>query len=303
MKKLETYLMLSFLFLVAPNAHAEDASEVSVVYLKQNVIKTVEQNGQEYQLWLKRPDQNTAKPFFDVCSGTGLLIAIDNQPYLVTASHVGKKMTPSALIIIKGTDDTPIAITFIDLIAPQTKLNWIIHNQADVAVLPITTTNLEVRRKIAKHFLGIEILVKEESAPDREFDLTILGFPLNLGVEGKFSPISKTSRAASGLLTLPRADTKTKATFFLLEDPSVGGFSGAPVFVKPGTVIKGGAFMYRKGFNYLGIVHGTISDRTGGKFAAVIPSKYVVDTLRQAHETLQQKEKATGQPENPGDKK
>lgn len=151
-----------------------------MVYLKQNIIKTVEQHGQEYQLWLKRPNQNTAKPFFDVCSGTGLFIAIDKPPYLVTVSHVGKKMTPSALIIIKGTNDTPIAITFLDLIAPQTNLNWIIHNQADVAVLPITTTNLAVRRKIAKHFIGIEILVQEESAPDREFDLTILGFPLNL---------------------------------------------------------------------------------------------------------------------------
>jgi len=302
MKKLQTYLMLSFLCLWIPNAHAEDASVTSVVYLKQNVIKTVEQNGQEYQLWLKRPDQNTAKPFFDVHSGTGLFIGIDNQPYLVTASHVGKKMTPSALIIIRGRNDTPIAITFLDLIAPQTNLNWIIHNQADVAVLPITTTNLEVRRKIAKHFLRIELLVQEESAPDRELDLTILGFPLNLGVKGKFSPISKTSRAASGLLTLPRADTKTKATFFLLEDPSVGGFSGAPVFVKPGTLIKGSALMHRKGFRYLGIVHGTISDKTGGKFAAIIPSKHVVDTLRQAHESLQKK-KGTGQPENPGDKK
>lgn len=293
--------MLCFLCLWIPKAHSEDTSVASVVYLQQKSIKTVKQNGQEYQLWLKRPDQNTAIPYFDVHSGTGLFIAIDNQYYLVTASHVGNKMTPSALIIIKGTSDTPIAIKFLDLVAPQTTLKWTIHNQADVAVLPITTTNLAVRRKIAKHFLRIEFLVQEESAPDREFDLTILGFPLNLGTEGKFSPISKTSRSASGLLTLPRADTKTKATFFLLEDPSAGGFSGAPVFVKPGTVIKGPALMYRKGFRYLGIVHGTISDKTGGKFTAVIPSKYIVDTLRQAHESLQKK--ATGQPENQGDKK
>ena len=93
MKKLQTYLMLSLLCLWVLNAYAEDASVTTVVYLKQNVLKTVEQNGQEYQLWLKRPEKNTAKPFFDVHSGTGLFISIDNQPYLVTASHVSEKMT------------------------------------------------------------------------------------------------------------------------------------------------------------------------------------------------------------------
>ena len=294
MKSSLQFLILLILAVSGRSSRASDPSLASVVYLRQNVIKTVEQDGQMYQLWLKLPDQKTARPFFDTRSGTGLFISIDNKPYLVTASHVARQMTSSALAVIRGPNDKPVAIVLSDFVAPQTNLNWTIHAQADVAVLPITTTNLLVRKTLAKHFLRIDVFVSDHSSPDRDLDLTILGFPLNLGVEGNFSPISRTSRAASGLLSLPRADTKTKATFFLLQDPSVGGFSGAPVFLKPGTFMKGTSVDVRRSFQYLGLVHGTISDKTGGKFAAVTPAEFILEALRQAHKASGS-EKETGQ--------
>jgi hypothetical protein len=66
-----------------------------------------------------------------------------------------------------------------------------------------------------------------------------------------------------------------------LESPSVGGYSGGPVFdlgyqivgVMTTTTGSGKTICH-------GLIHGTISDDTGGKMAAVTPAFYLSDLLR-----------------------
>ena len=60
--------------------------------------------------------------------------------------------------------------------------------------------------------------------------MATIGFPLELGVKDKFSPIFKIAHPVSGLFRQPRFDNNIEASFFILDDPSVAGFSGAPVF-------------------------------------------------------------------------
>jgi hypothetical protein len=156
-----------------------------------------------------------------------------------------------------------------------------------------------------------KLFSSDNDAPSRERPLTTLGFPLGLGVQEHFSPehpltalglslppgtqehfspITRDSQPASGLITLPRADTHAPATFYLLENPSVAGFSGAPVFLfpKPFASNNGAIVMQRVGPGSpttvlcVGIVHGTMSDETGGKMSAVTPSKYVLETMDKA---------------------
>jgi hypothetical protein len=275
--------LLLFVLLVFPFvAEGGDASIASVVYLKQDIVKTAKKYGREYELWLKVPNENKFEPFLETRSGTGVLVSIENRPYLLTASHVAKQLTPSAHAVICGPGDKPLPIVLSDLVGSTAEFRWTVNPSADVAVLPITTADLNVLKKLEEHCISISVFVSTQTGPQRDLNLTVLGFPLNLGIGGYFSPISKTSRAASGLLSLPRFDTQTQATFFLLEDPSIGGFSGAPVFLKPGIQAYGSSLGVQKGFTYYGIVHGTLSDPIGGKLAAIIPAQYVVETLRQA---------------------
>jgi hypothetical protein len=69
---------------------------------------------------------------------------------------------------------------------------------------------------------------------------------------------------------------------FLLQDPSIGGFSGAPVFDLPGIRLSGSAMVAHQGVACFGITHGTLSDDTGGKLAAVTPSSAVIELIDKA---------------------
>ncbi|HSR12816.1 MAG TPA: hypothetical protein VLS90_15340, partial [Thermodesulfobacteriota bacterium] len=72
------------------------------------------------------------------------------------------------------------------------------------------------------------------------------------------------------------------STFFILDKPSVGGFSGAPVFVLPGPYFSEDKVVTGKEIGCVGLVHGTLFDSTGGKFAAVVPSAFIAETIREA---------------------
>ncbi len=135
--------------------------------------------------------------------------------------------------------------------------------------------------QMASRFTPIKLLRGEESAPPRFLTLTVLGFPLALGVSGKFSPISRETKAASDLLTTNRGDTKKPALFFVTQDPSIGGFSGAPVFDTGLPYSTEGNMVLRsKTLQVVGIVHGTLSDDTGGKLGAVTPAYLLLELLQ-----------------------
>jgi len=164
----------------------------------------------------------------------------------------------------------------------------VFHDSADVAVIQIR--NKDVVKPLAGRALTPPLLLESLEAPPRERALTILGFPLGLGAlvlgpDARVSPITRESRTASGLITLRRGDTKKPAVFFLLDNPSIGGFSGAPVFLFPAPFGQDGALVIPSGESVcVGLVHGTQSDETGGKLTLVVPASSIVDTLKKAYE-------------------
>lgn len=93
-----------------------------------------------------------------------------------------------------------------------------------------------------------------------------------------FSPFTFRSFPSSNILTLNRADTNTPCEFYCLENPSMGGYSGGPVFdlgyLKTPLMQQNYGSTLIKGF-----VHGTMSDNTGGKIALITPAKYLLDLL------------------------
>ena len=107
--------------------------------------------------------------------------------------------------------------------------------------------------------------------------MTFLGYPvIDLEME-HFSALIFTGYRTSGLITQKRSDKKTKCNFYFLNIPSIQGCSGSGVYLS----VKKGFFYNVHKTVMIGIVHGTQSDNTGGKMAAITPSYYVFELIKE----------------------
>lgn len=207
--------------------------------------------------------------------GTGMfLVKNDSIPYILTATHVAKTCTNSSSVVISDANGNSQSIPLVKL-APS--LSWVHHPVADISVLPLQP-DPSIVGAIQGRFFPLSQLNISSETPSRDAYLTSVGFPNGLGAAGKFSPFTFRSHASSSLITLNRADTNSPSDFFTLENPSVGGYSGGPVF-DLGYVIVGAMTTNTGPTICHGIMHGTISDNTGGKIAAVTPCFYVKDIV------------------------
>ncbi|HHT9137772.1 MAG TPA: S1 family peptidase [Candidatus Wunengus sp. YC60] len=220
--------------------------------------------------------------------GTGFFLQTDLFSYIVTAEHVAKTLTTQSQITIRTKDGKSLTFLLTDLVQNKEGDNWPAHKEADIALLPLKQDKL-LTEQFNNRFLPISLILKDKAAPIRVAALTVIGFPLGLpltiNADDPFSPISKETKPASDLLTLLRFDTKKPARFFLTQDPSIGGFSGAPIF-DTGLPLQIDNTMYFRPSMPLvvGLVHGTLSDDTGGKMGAIVPSYYILEAIEQFEE-------------------
>ena len=276
-----------FLFLLSPPlpAKAQEINELfqSVVYLHGKTIKHQEFNGIDYEIWLKGKNEALPHPYEAPWSGTGFFVGKGSHIYLITAEHLARNLRLEVKATVHGPEDRPLTYDIEELTGCQKEQPWFFHSEADVALLPL---------KLSEKFKGVikilesNMLLSDDSSysPYRDRVFTTIGFPLGLGVRGKFSPIIRSSRAASNLLTYQRFDKNIETTFLFLDDPSVAGFSGAPVYAMNGVHLGAGASESGK-FACIGIVHCTILDNTGGKFAAIVPSWFILQTIEKFENT------------------
>lgn len=216
-----------------------------------------------------RTPKNSGK----ISVGTGSFIIKDDKVFLLTADHVVQTVDENTILAFGNNQSNCIALSLKDLANDN---NWKIHPVADMAVI-----ELNIQKYLAffqDRCFPYDHINDSDLPASRDDELTVIGFPRGLGVQGKFSPLTFRSYAASAFLTIPRADTKTLSTFFCLENPSVGGYSGGPVF-DIGYEKMGCATATKEKTVLHGIVHGTMSDDTGGKIALITPMFYIKDLI------------------------
>lgn len=215
--------------------------------------------------------------------GTGFLVDSERFFYLVTAEHVARVIYEGSQAIIRTEGDKPAIHYLFELVGSPGGLGWVFHNEADLAILRLSPTSDILKKHLKQYSISISKIVVEKKAPERSIVLTVFGFPLGLGVQNFFSPISRETKAASGLLVCSRLDTHKPATFFFTQDPSIGGFSGAPIF-DTGLPGKRGSSVFKIEYppkiKLFGLVHGTVGDNTGGKMGMIVPSYYIVELIR-----------------------
>jgi hypothetical protein len=223
---------------------------------------------------LRTPVDNTR-----VTIGTGMFVnstAGQNTAcgWIVTASHVARGTTDNTDIVIATREGKAVTLR-LNLFGQLS--GWIHHKIADISVFPIHFSSDNIQF-LENRFFPFDHFNLTRNVVSRDYELTAIGFPNGLGIDGSFSPLSFRSYASSGFVTLLRADTKTPSDFFCLENPSVGGYSGCPVF-DLGYSTNGIMTMTKEKTWCHGIMHGTMSDETGGKIALVTPAFYLQDIL------------------------
>ena len=112
--------------------------------------------------------------------------------------------------------------------------------------------------------------------PDNfNFDVTLVvnGNGLNLNL-----PVNRFASFIFGSMIVGECvimfENEVIIDFIILELPSIGGYSGGPLF-DLGYIKSAVMTMTKEKTILYGIVHGTISDTTGGKLAAITPLKYL----------------------------
>ena len=209
-------------------------------------------------------------------AGTGSFLSKGNDMYIVTATHISKEMDSSAYVIIQGENNLPVKIDLIKLANP---INWVNHPEADLSILKLNPDNGIMQRHLQNRFIPFEMVDTGKVPVSRNTQLTIIGFPLGLGAVGHFSPLTYRTFPSSSYISLNRSDTKTLQSFIILENPSIGGYSGGPVYDL--SIIESGSMrMTGTGTKLHGFIHGTISDETGGKLAAITPAYYLSDLIK-----------------------
>ncbi len=254
----------------------------SIVYITDSIPVTNIVNNKEYEIVLKDPKNGKLKELKGFKLGTGFFISNDFDVYLVTAAHVAKGLSINTKLTYQSKKGNKREITIDKLIKGNPKnINWILHPTADVAVLhvPLDIIETDYFENLDLGFIGKSGIMDKLEGPDRLEEITVFGFPLGLGVSfSSIAPVTKNLRPASDIIYLPRFDNKVLNPFFLLDDPSISGFSGGPVMRV--FSVKKTEFRPESGVQptITGLVHGTINDKTGG-FAAIVPGIKIIETI------------------------
>ena len=184
-------------------------------------------------------------------------------------------MNNESYVVISDVNGTPTKVFLNILVGDEA---FIKHELADLAKVKIIPT-IENKTYLEGRFFPYNQINIEDKPLSKDIELTTIGFPLGLGATGeRFSPLTYRTFVAAPAISLPRFDSASVCDFIILELPSTGGYSGGPMF-DLGYIISGMMSQTKQDTVLHGIVHGTISDQTGGKLAAITPCKYLKNWL------------------------
>jgi len=262
---------------LAFTARTQDDLARCVVMLTREFTETAKVDGEDVELWLRSPGRRRPRPKLARHVGSAFLVATETGGFLVTAAHVARRMDAETTVSCGGRGGRRTSLRLADLIATRARRpSWVLHPRADVAVARIPDPPPVLRGR----FLAAELLATE-SVPPRALQLLIVGFPLGLTSERRFAPMTKRAQVASGLVRFGTDET-APADFFLLDQPTMGGSSGGPVFIAPQVQFDVAGRMSIVRPRCVGLVSQTISDEAGGQFAAIVPARAIRRMLQRA---------------------
>jgi hypothetical protein len=206
-------------------------------------------------------------------TGTGFLLSSNNQFFLVTAKHVADCLTfeNSEIFFRDSANHTSIGYKIKELIARP--LVSIFNDNSDFFLLKLEPLDLKSYSILKNSSMDIGMLAYDRESINRNVDVLVMGYPLfDLN---NFNPITFKSCFSSSLINIKMENFKKPFLCYLLENPSMEGFSGGPVFVG----VQDRATTHLQKTLIVGLVTGTTLDKTGGKFAIITPAFHLLDLI------------------------
>ena len=198
-----------------------------------------------------------------IFAGTGVLVSDEDRMYLVTASHVAIDTTTNTDIWYKDSVTGRPSCIKISKLNPMAM--WLYHPVADMAVLEVSDA---IKNNLIEYTLDLTGFASRfEDVPERESELTMFGLP-EVYTDLPYAPFTYNCKVASDLWVAHFEKTGERFNCFMLDKPSVQGFSGGPVMEITNDHTK-----------CFGIIHGTRQDNTGGKLAIVVHSAYLFELI------------------------
>ncbi len=166
---------------------------------------------------------------YSVATGSFILDKQGN-PYMVTALHASKLFNGSTIFEVAndhGIAPSKFRISEVTLGAKRES------PLADLAVFPLKNIPSSEKKTFTNRFLAPSAIKGDLAHPvNREIQLTVVGFPSGLGHDnkGNLVPLTYRTYASSDFMELKDPDFAKPLTVFALENASLGGYSGAPVY-------------------------------------------------------------------------
>jgi hypothetical protein len=205
-------------------------------------------------------------------TGTGFLLTSENQYFLITAKHVADLLKiETSEIFFKGLNPKAIGFKLKNFLSKQIVSGF--NDQSDFFILKLEPFDSISSETLKKSSLDSDMLANNRESIDRKMDVLVMGYPI-FDLDN-FSPITFKSYFSSALLNIKIKDLTKPCFCYLLENPSMAGFSGGPVFV--GVKDRASAQLVKT--LIIGIVTGTTFDNTGGKFAIITPAFHLLDLV------------------------
>lgn len=281
------YLFLVFIGITSGQLLKQEIEKhsLTVAYIYSENIEMLLYEGKNNEIWFKDPKTSEFKPKLLINSGTGFFIHKNDRysTYLVTAAHVAKYTNMQTKIVVAGIEGNPVIKNLKEIVFKKDTLDWKYSQTSDIAVILLNMQFMD-EKDINLRTLSIDYL-ESDYEPDRSHELTCVGFPLNIGFNKFFSPVTKSSKPASGYIEVPNPELNRYETVFLLDDSSTPGFSGSPVFEFPNQIIDKESIIISVDTKIVGLVQGYISNKgqvNSGGFAAIVPASIVKKELESA---------------------
>jgi len=230
--------------------------------------EVIERDGQRYGLLLQNLETKATKPKMKKGNASGFFLYHREKFYYVTARHVARVLNPQSRIGFINPHGDSRGFLLAKLVGSSEKFVWKHHPETDLSIMQLHPSKQGQTELAEISLIADDLFV---ATPPRTSKLVICGFPGGLGtLGGKISPITSVVHLASDEISINSTLSGIPISSAYLVNPPAGkGFSGGPIFYQT----PEGAW------KLAGLLNGSWSDPTGGKFSISVPARHLMSML------------------------
>lgn len=202
---------------------------------------------------------------------TAFLVSLEEQVYLVTASHAAKETSGQTRLYFRATNGSSQFVS-IGLLFSAGADPWKRFENSDLSVAKIQVNARSTPYVNHLRRLAVPLDQLAANATSRGTKVDVAGFPLGLGIQPDVSPLVVQGNIASTEIDTPN-DWGTEPLIYMFP-PLAQGTSGAPAFLTRQDPTDA---------QIVGMYVAVSFDASGGKLSKLVPSRVIREAIQRQH--------------------